>query len=213
MLTADRRGSAPVGRALEEPAEENGPLFAVAAGDAGPGSSTARLPAATDETLAEAAADSAGADVGTPFSGRSPRVGDTGMKPQTATPDVAVTVSGSSAMTAFTPGLRYTMTSGASTAGPQAVGMAALLPQEAAVNETTRRSPRTSSPAPLPGPVAPGPGRTVPGTKANRSARRKAAVRSTRRRGSCGRAPLPTGRDGLIPRTPVLHSSGFSIRP
>ncbi|WP_432126806.1 hypothetical protein [Streptomyces sp. bgisy082] len=35
MLTADRCGSAPVGRALEEPAEENGPLFAVAAGDTG----------------------------------------------------------------------------------------------------------------------------------------------------------------------------------
>ncbi|MFB7026207.1 MULTISPECIES: hypothetical protein [unclassified Streptomyces] len=69
MLTADRCGSAPVGQALEEPAEENGPLFAVAAGDTGPGSSAARLPAAIDETLAEAAADSAGADVGTPFSG------------------------------------------------------------------------------------------------------------------------------------------------
>ncbi len=35
MLTAGRCGSAPVGQALEEPAEENGPLFAVAAGGTG----------------------------------------------------------------------------------------------------------------------------------------------------------------------------------
>ncbi|MFF4903181.1 S8 family serine peptidase [Streptomyces sp. NPDC001068] len=122
----------PVEEALDRLSAETGTLFVVAAGNDGPGEHTVNTPGSAAAALTVGAVDKA--DRLADFSGRGPRVGDSGVKPDLTAPGVAITAAAAPGSLleeeypSDIPG--YITLDGTSMATPHVAGAAALLAQQ-----------------------------------------------------------------------------------
>ncbi len=127
----DTPGTDPVEEAIDRFSADTGTLFVVAAGNDGPGEGTVNTPGSAPAALTVGAVDDE--DRLADFSGRGPRVGDSGVKPDLTAPGVAITAASSpgsrleNAYPSDTPG--YITLDGTSMATPHVAGAAALLAQ------------------------------------------------------------------------------------
>ncbi|MFE2051532.1 S8 family serine peptidase [Streptomyces sp. NPDC059459] len=115
-------GTDPLSQAVDALSAETGALFVVAAGNAGPSPHSIDSPGAADAALTVGAVDAS--DRLADFSGRGPRRGDDGLKPEITAPGVDILA----ARSRDTAGSGdYTTMSGTSMATPHVAGVAALV--------------------------------------------------------------------------------------
>ncbi|MFJ8229610.1 S8 family serine peptidase [Streptomyces sp. NPDC094448] len=122
----DSPGVDPVEALIDRYTAEKGVLFAVAAGNDGPGRLTVGTPGTASGALTVGAVD--GRDEIAFFSSRGPRLGDGGIKPDVTAPGVSVTAAAATGTGPQSPP-GYTDMDGTSMAAPHAAGAAALLKQ------------------------------------------------------------------------------------
>ncbi|MGW1276380.1 S8 family peptidase [Streptomyces tsukubensis] len=123
---SDSPGVDPVEALIDKYSAEKGVLFAVAAGNSGPGRLTVGTPGTASGALTVGAVDDH--DEIAFFSSRGPRLGDGGIKPDVTAPGVAVTAAAATGTGPQSPP-GYTDMDGTSMAAPHAAGAAALLKQ------------------------------------------------------------------------------------
>lgn len=122
-------GLDPMGLAVDDLSESSGALFVIAAGNAGPESSTVGSPGSAAAALTVGAVDRD--DRMASFSSRGPRVGDLGLKPEITAPGVDI-VAARAAGTAMGTVVDdyYVAASGTSMATPHVAGAAAIVAQQ-----------------------------------------------------------------------------------
>ncbi|MEW1548020.1 S8 family peptidase [Streptomyces tsukubensis] len=123
---SDSPGVDPVEALIDKYTAEKGVLFAVAAGNDGPGGLTVGTPGSASGALTVGAVDDH--DEIALFSSRGPRLGDGGIKPDVTAPGVSVTAAAATGTGPQSPP-GYTDMDGTSMAAPHAAGAAALLKQ------------------------------------------------------------------------------------
>ncbi|GAA1360582.1 S8 family serine peptidase [Catellatospora chokoriensis] len=126
----DSPGTDPLEEAVETLTRQYGTLFVIAAGNDGPYATSVSSPASADAALAVGAVSKA--DAIADFSGRGPRTGDGGIKPDLTAPGVEITAARSKDAPGLggEPGDPYVSLSGTSMATPHAAGAAAILAQQ-----------------------------------------------------------------------------------
>ncbi len=119
----------PVEEAVNRLTAQNGTLFVISAGNAGPGDATVGSPGSADAALT--VGNVTKQDELSPLSSRGPRIGDGAVKPDVTAPGTDIVAAKSKDSVIGEPvGDKYLRLSGTSMAAPHTAGAAALLLQE-----------------------------------------------------------------------------------